>query len=230
MKEERRAYGYIRVSTLQQADEGISLAAQRSRIEDWCRANDYVLAGVFEDAGISGSKTSNRPGLEAALKAACKAKAPLVVYSLSRLARSTTDAISLAERLQKAGADLVSLSEKVDTSGAMGKFFFTLLSALGQLELDLTRERTRLAMQKLKREGRRVSGIPPYGFDLSTDGRTLAPNLAEQRTIARMRKEREKGKSFGSIAAMLNAKGIPPKRGTAWAPTTVRSIIGRAES
>ena len=38
--------------------------------------------------------------------------------SLSRLARSTKDAITISERLEKGGADLVSLSERIDTTTA----------------------------------------------------------------------------------------------------------------
>jgi len=46
---------------------------------------------------------------------ACESRAALVVYSISRLSRSTKDMLSISERLREAGADLVSLSEKIDT-------------------------------------------------------------------------------------------------------------------
>jgi hypothetical protein len=63
-------------------------------------ANGYTLVDVFTDAGISGKRADNRPGLLAALDAVCKARdTALVIYSLSRLARSTMDAIAIAERL-----------------------------------------------------------------------------------------------------------------------------------
>ena len=112
-----QAIGYIRVSTAEQATDGVSLEAQRTRIEAWCNANGYRLATVHTDAGISGKRADNRPAPQRALTLACKRRGTaLVVYSLSRLARSTTDAISIAERLEKAGADLVSLSEKIYTT------------------------------------------------------------------------------------------------------------------
>ena len=66
---------------------------------------------LHADEGLSGKSAANRPALRAALDQACTGKAALVVYSLSRLARSTRDALSISERLAKAGADLVSLSE-----------------------------------------------------------------------------------------------------------------------
>jgi hypothetical protein len=94
-----RAIGYVRVSTAEQAAEGVSLDAQRARIAAWAHANAAELTAVYTDAGLSGGRADNRPGLQAALDAACTAKAALVVYSLSRLARSTRDAITISERL-----------------------------------------------------------------------------------------------------------------------------------
>ncbi|MCH8851463.1 MAG: recombinase family protein [Planctomycetes bacterium] len=88
----------------------------------WAQANDYELLELFVDAGLSGSRADNRPGLQRAVNTACKRKAALVVYSLSRLARSTRDALMLAERLNKAGADLVSLTESIDTTSAAVKW------------------------------------------------------------------------------------------------------------
>jgi len=111
----KKAIGYLRVSTAGQATDGVSLDAQRERIEAWAKAHDFELLGIQRDAGISGGKASNRPGLQKALDLACKERAALVVYSLSRLARSTRDALEISARLDKAGADLVSLSESIDT-------------------------------------------------------------------------------------------------------------------
>lgn len=82
--------GYIRVSTLDQAVEGVSLEAQRRKIEAWAELHGFTLLAVHEDAGISGKSADNRPGLQQALKDACANRAALVVLSLSRLARSTT--------------------------------------------------------------------------------------------------------------------------------------------
>ena len=136
------AIGYIRVSTVGQAVEGVSLEAQRDKITAWCAANDAELAGVFVDAGISGKRSDNRPQLQAALEAV-SAGSVLVVYSLSRLARSTKDTISISERIEKSGADLVSINEKLDTSSAAGKMLFRLMAVLAEFESDQISERTR---------------------------------------------------------------------------------------
>ena len=125
----KQAIGYIRVSTERQADEGVSLDAQKAKITAWCAANDYELVDVQVDAGISGKSMGKRQGLQRALSS-IKRDMALVVYSLSRLARSTKDTIAISEQLNKDGADLVSLSEKIDTTGAAGKMMFRMLAVL----------------------------------------------------------------------------------------------------
>ena len=62
-----KAIGYIRVSTEDQADQGVSLGVQRERITAWCAAHDYDLAAVHVDAGLSGKRADNRPALQRAL-------------------------------------------------------------------------------------------------------------------------------------------------------------------
>ena len=67
--ESTRVIVYCRVSSQEQADRGISLVAQRRRLEAYCAAHGLRVAGVQEDAGISARKTTNRPALQAALVA-----------------------------------------------------------------------------------------------------------------------------------------------------------------
>jgi site-specific DNA recombinase len=62
------AIGYVRVSTEGQATGGVSLAAQRDRIEAWCKANGYDLIALHVDAGLSGKRAGNRPSLQTALR------------------------------------------------------------------------------------------------------------------------------------------------------------------
>ena len=219
------AIGYIRVSTDMQATDGVSLDAQRAKIEAWCLLNDYQLTNVCVDAGISGKAADNRPGLQDALSQCTKGTA-LVVYSLSRLARSTKDTIDISERLHKAGADLVSLSEKVDTTSAAGKMVFRLLAVLNEFERDQISERTTSAMQFKKSKGELVGAVP-YGYSLDTDGKTLIKNSIEQDAIVLMRELHSKGLSLRNIATRLLNAGYQP-RAKAWYPTTIANILKEA--
>lgn len=221
------AIGYVRVSTEGQAQEGVSLEAQRARITAWCTANEHTLIEIHVDAGISGGRADNRPALQAALAQACRLKAVIVVYSLSRLARSTKDAISISERLAKSGADLVSLSERIDTTSASGKMVFRMLAVLAEFERDLVAERTKGALTHLRNQGKRISGVAPFGFDLSADEKSLVPNPQEQEGLALIRSLRAQGLGRRRIAATLSARGIPTKTGTAWSPQAVGGILRR---
>jgi DNA invertase Pin-like site-specific DNA recombinase len=200
-----KAVGYIRVSTTGQAVDGVSLAAQKEKIIAWCEFHGYELAGIYADEGLSGAK-ADRPGLTAALAAVNKGDA-LVVYSLSRLARSTAHTLELSERLDKVGADLVSLSEKIDTTSASGKMVFRLLAVLSEFERDLVSERTTTALQHKKRKGERTGSVP-LGKQLAEDGVHLVDEPEEQAAIEAARKLREQGLSLRGIAEALEHQGM----------------------
>lgn len=221
-KTQPQAVGYARVSTEEQAREGVSLEAQRARIEAWAQGNDTPLIGFFEDAGISGSRTENREGLQKAIELACEERAILVVYSLSRLSRSTRDTLQIAERMERAGADLVSLSEKIDTTSAAGKMVFRMLAVLNEFERDQISERTAAALRH-KREKRQPYSPTPYGFNRTSD--MLVINHDEQKVIEEILELREKGWSLRRIAASLNCREIRAKKGGGWRASSVRSIL-----
>lgn len=222
-----KAIGYARVSTEGQAADGVSLEAQQARIRSWCDANGYALVGIQVDAGLSGCRADNRPALQAAITEACTHKAALIVYSLSRLARSTKDAILITERLAKCGADLVSLSERIDTTSAAGKLFFRLMISLSEFEADLVAERTKAALSHLRKEGKRISGRLPYGYDLASDGRTLLPNSHEQEGLRLILSLRKSGQGWRRIAAALNHQRIATKTGRVWSPQAIGAILRR---
>ncbi len=216
------AVGYIRVSTGLQVATGTSLAAQEVQIRDWARTKSLEVE-VYSDEGQSGA-SSHRPELQAALDAACARGCPLVVYSLSRLARSTKDALSISERLDAAGADLLSLSESIDRTSAAGKMVFRMLAVLAEFERDLISERTRAALAHKKANGERVSKDPAYSWKL--DGSRLVIDVDEQRAIALIRRLSASGETPRAICRHLSTYGHYP-RGARWHPETVRRILAR---
>jgi DNA invertase Pin-like site-specific DNA recombinase len=219
-----KAFGYCRVSTAGQAEDGVSLEAQEARIAAWCLANDVELARVFTDAGLSGKRADNRPALQEALDAVSKEGGVLIVYSLSRLARSTKDTIAIGERLAKAGADLVSLSERIDTTTAAGKMIFRMLAVLAEFERDLVSERTKTALAHKKAKGQRCGQIP-FGFSVAEDGVTLVSNSAEQEAIALVRQLRADGLSIRKIVDEMNSRGVRTKEGGRWHIATVQRVL-----
>ena len=220
----KQAIGYIRVSTEQQANEGVSLEAQKAKIAAWCVTNSYELVNVFVDAGISGKSMDKRPGLQDAMKSLKKGMA-LVSYSLSRLARSTKDALSIGETVAKRKADIVSLSEQIDTTTAAGKMMFQMLAVLAEFERNLVAERTTNALQHKKATNQKYTNITPYGFE-AIEGR-LVQVQAEAAIVAEIQAARAGGNTLQSIADSLNGRGIPTKTGKTWQPATIHLLMKR---
>lgn len=214
------AFGYVRVSTQGQKDDGVSLDAQKAKIESWASLNDYILGAMFDDAAVSGHRT-DREGLLAAITQAKRGDC-IVVYSLSRFARNTRHTLELAEILDKKGVDLVSLSEKIDTTSAAGKMVFRMMAVLSEFERDQISERTSVAMQHMKAQGRLVGSVP-YGKKLSADGITLVNDDVEQEIISLVRLCRHNGLTYQAIGSELAARGFKPK-GKAWHPQTIKNI------
>jgi len=221
----KAAVVYTRVSTDRQAAEGVSLDAQRARARAWAAAMGYTITGEHRDSGISGKRMDTRPGLLAAIEQACNEGAALVVYSLSRLARSTKDALMISERLDKAGADLVSLSEQIDTTTAAGKMVFRMLAVLSEFERDLVSERTRTALTYKRSTGHKTGGTVPFGYTADDHGR-LIEHEGEQAAIREIRSLKAKGYTLRAIAAELARQGITTKTGrAAWSAKVVRGIL-----
>jgi site-specific DNA recombinase len=222
----KAAIGYVRVSTQEQVVEGVSLDAQKAKIEAWAMLNNCELVGVVQDAGISGKRSDNRPGLQAALIEACERRAALVVYSLSRVSRSTQETLRMAEKLEKAGADLVSLSEQIDTTSAAGKMIFRILAVMAEFERDLISERTKTALAHKRMQGQKTGGYVPFGYD-SVEGK-LTKNAVEIEAVALIEELRKRGDTLRPICAELERRGIQTKRGRSWRPMQVSRILKRA--
>jgi len=219
-----RAIGYIRVSTEGQVTDGVSLELQRAKLAAWASLHDADLRAVFADEGVSGAR-ADRPGLLQAIAAAKRERAALVIYSLSRLSRSTLDTLRLAGELEKAGCDLVSLQEQVDTSSPAGRVIFRVLAALAEFERDQLAERTRQAMQHMKAQGRVVGAIP-HGF--SRDGDRVIRHDAEQRVVALARELRAQGLTLRAIGDELAARGAFNRAGRPYKPESVRGLLRAA--
>lgn len=218
------AVGYVRVSSPGQANNGISLDAQRDKIKKWVELNDATLLDIFSDEGITGSKDDKREGFQRAMDVAINNKAALVVYNLSRFSRSLRNTLQQAERLRHGGADLVSLSENIDTTTAAGKMVFNMTAVLNQFYIDQTSEATRSALEHRRSQGKKTGGFVPYGYTVDKDGR-LHKDEQEQRTIQRILRHYRNGKRYVWIARRLNATGVQTKRGKRWEIQTVKNVI-----
>lgn len=222
-----KVIGYIRVSTDRQAEDGVSLGAQESKVRAWGELHDAQEVVIFRDEGISGSRSDNRPGLQEALSLATRGDV-LVVYSLSRLTRCTKDALTLSETLSRRGVDLVSVSERIDTTSAAGKMVFRMLAVLAEFERDQISDRTRFALAHKRTNREKTGGRVPFGY-IVEDGRLIEePN--EQKALALIGKLRRQGYSLRGICERLCARGYKTRCGNMnWHPQVVKQLISNMQ-
>lgn len=228
-----RVVGYVRVSTEQQADGGVSLDAQRDKLQAYALAMDLDLVAVVVDAGVS-AKTLARPGLRDALAMLDAGAADgLLVVKLDRLTRSVRDLSFLIDRYfgERPARSLLSVSDSIDTRSATGRLVLNVLTSVGQWEREACGERRRDALVQVKREGVRL-GAASLGWRRSkatdAEGRRLVERVEEEAmTIARIVELHREGASLRVIARTLVAEGRRTKRGGTWAAATVQKVLAR---
>jgi site-specific DNA recombinase len=221
-----RVIGYCRVSTTEQATEGMSLDAQESRIRAWCEAHDAELVEVIREEGVSGTKLlAERPGgrkVARLLDARRPGTEAVVVVRTDRLGRDAAEQIALLKRFRTGGVGLVAIAQDIDLATPHGRAMAQISAVFNELERALIAERTTEALSELRAQGKAWNHAP-FGWRV-VDGR-LVLDAAEQRTLDMIRDLREEGMSFDKIAKRLNAKRRPSKRGGPWAAMSVRSVM-----
>jgi site-specific DNA recombinase len=202
-----KAIGYIRVSTEDQAREGISLGNQESKIRAYADLHDLELVDVIRDEGISG-KSLERPGFERLQGILDEGKAQaVIVYKLDRLSRKTIDILNTLEAWEKREIVFHSITDNIDTKTAAGKFLLTILSALAQMERDLIAERTIDALSFKKKNGE-WCGRVPFGF--TVQGTRLVENPEEIETIQKIKRayRRDRAGKRQSMRAIAERFGV----------------------
>jgi len=203
------ALAYVRVSTVEQVQDGASLDAQRAALVAEGARRDWDVEMVA-DEGYSG-KDLKRPGLSAALDRLDHGEADaLMAIRLDRVSRSVVDFAGLLARAKRRSWRLVLLSPNLDTEDAAGKFTAHVLAAAAEYERDLIGARTREGMAQRRAEGVHV-GRPR---DLSDE------------IVARIVSERASGTTLRAIAEGLTEERVPTARGrSVWAVSTVQGVL-----
>lgn len=213
-----RAIGYIRVSTQEQAQSGLSLDVQRHKVEAQAIVSELELVGILEDAGVSASSLQ-REGMCELLAQINSGQVDMVIVSkLDRLTRSIGDLAGLLNSLSKArradgrgkGVDLIACEEALDTSTATGRLVINIMASVSQWEREVIAERTSAALQELRAQGR-STGAPPYGYH-AVDGK-LVQNKGEQAVMARIAELRADGQSLQMVADALTREGVRTRGG-----------------
>ncbi len=221
-----RAVIYARVSTDHQS-EG-SIEEQTRRCRQYCELKGYEVVAEYRDVG-SGMK-EDRKQYETMMET-MEDWDICVAYKLDRFHRSSANANRWAQYLHNNGKNFAAIDIDIDTSSAMGLFIFRLMTSLAQLEVDMTRERTRMGLKAVKRQGRWM-GRPPYGYlskkkrtESNADTGILEKHTEESKVVSMIFKAKDNGYNYKEIAEFLDAQGFPTRKGTPWNWTTIRDIL-----
>lgn len=198
-------YGYVRVSTLQQATEGESLETQKKQVVGYAesRGLDLSSENVFVERGVSGGAEFKTRPEGARLIELLQAGDTVIFPKLDRGFRNTRDALNTLHDLKEKGVSVHSIDLGGDVTGnGVGAIIFTILSAFATFEKDRIATRIKEVKQRRKAEGFYIGGRRGFGFDV-VDG-IKVPNVEEQKLLKQMKRMKEKGKTLKEINSWLN--------------------------
>ena len=213
----KSAVAYTRVSTDKQGRSGLGLEAQMAALVRFAEAEGYDLAETFAEVetGKGADALDRRPQLSAALTAARKLKAPIIVAKLDRLSRD----VHFISGLMTHRTPFIVAELGADAD----PFMLHLYAALAEKERRLISQRTKDALAAKKAQGVKLGGLNAKGIQNREEARAraeaLRPVLAE---LA--------GHSARAIAAELTARGIATPSGGRWHAETVLRVQRRLKS
>jgi putative DNA-invertase from lambdoid prophage Rac len=200
-------YGYTRVSTVRQAEDGESLDVQQRTLKGYALMHGLAVDQVFVERGVSGSKPLGERPEGAALLAVLKAGDAIITPKLDRMFRSALDALDVLGRLKGRDVALHMIDLGGDVTGnGISKLVFTILSAVAEAERDRIRERVATVKADQRARGRYLGGIVPFGWRLGDAG-DLVESPEQQQAIGRMKRLRAAGMSLRAIASEMAGAG-----------------------
>lgn len=216
--------GYVRVSTMNQAENGAGLAIQKKRIAEFCNEKGFELARFYEEKGVSGA-VRDRPALLSLLKDCEAGKVKrVVVFRHDRLAREITTAIWIETQLRKYDIELSSvLDPELDTSDPLQAAFRNIIHVFSQLEKELIVFRLREGRIETAENGKKACGALPFGY--SKIGGILEINPKESEFVEKIFRWAAKGLSYSRIAEKLNKSGLLTRRGKFFQIESVKYIL-----
>ena len=217
---------YVRVSSLEQAEEGYSIGEQTERLKKYCEAMGWSVFKIYVDPGYSGGNM-DRPGLKEMNRDIENGLLDkVVVYKLDRLSRSQFDTLYLIEKVFLANnTDFVSMTENFNTSSPLGRAMIGFLAVFAQLEKDKINERTMMGKEARAKEGKWHGGsTQPVGYDYNPMDELLHINEYEKMILLELSDLFLQGTPLRAIETLFIEKGYKTKHGYL-DPKTMRRVL-----
>jgi DNA invertase Pin-like site-specific DNA recombinase len=221
-----RYVAYYRVSTDRQGKTALGIDDQKKKVLDYLDGGKWSLLMAFTE--VESGKRGDRPELRKALDYCKRNKgAKLIVATLSRLTRDAKFLLALLD----GSVDVVFADLPQVPTGAMGRFFLTMMAAVAEFEAGLTSERTKAALAQVKARGEKRLGNPTNLAEAQRRGaasmRAAADAFAARVLPTIHDIQRHGAPSLRAIAETLNARGILTPRGGTWSAMQVHNVLAR---
>jgi len=220
-----KAVCYIRVSTIEQAVNGVSLEAQEERLRAYCQMTGLEIVKVIREEGTATKPLRDRVGGKELMELVNSRKVNNVVaLKLDRLFRNAEDALHVTNDWDSKGVTLHLVDmggQAINTKSAIGRFFLSLMAGFAELERNMIAERTAMALNHKKRNLEPYAPTP-LGYVRVND--SLEKDEKEWEIVNLIFQLRSQGLTYADIANELNRMGIQGKRGGKWYGSTVRYV------
>ena len=219
----QKVAAYCRVSTLLDSQE-TSIDAQREHYESEIKSNpEWEFAGVYLEAGVSGTKTEIRPELQRLIADCKEGKINLILTkSISRFSRNTSDCLEMVRTLTSLGVTIRFAKENIDTGTMESEFMLSILACLAEDESHSISGNMKWSIRKKFEAGTYKMRLPPYGYRWEGDDLVIIPDQAE--IVRRIYGLVLTGSGASTISKALNTEKVPSPAGKAWTNTTIRKI------
>ena len=163
---QKRAAIYVRVSTAEQKEHGLSVDNQLDALKNYCQERGFAVAGIYNDAGISARKKyKSRPALLKLLEDCQKHKIDIILFTkLDRWFRSVADYYSVQQVLDGAKVPWRAIWEDYETETSAGMLKVNIMLSVAQAESDRTSERIKAVLEYKREHGHIIAGRMPLGY------------------------------------------------------------------
>jgi DNA invertase Pin-like site-specific DNA recombinase len=235
--ESRRLDAYVRVSSLagREGDSFISPKVQEERIRAWATANGHEIVETFPEIDVSGG-SMNRPKLNEVMRRIDSGESDgVVVYNLSRFARTWIGTMELIQRINQRGALFASVSDGFDITTITGRMVFGILLSISVSERERIQENWNTAKTEAVKRGIHIASITPFGYrrgEGPVNPKTGKPSAAPMEIdpvaapiVDELFRRRAGGESWPSLRRWLEENQVPTVRGARWSDPALRAII-----
>lgn len=157
---------YIRVSTEDQAEHGISLEAQDAILTEHAKKNDLLIVGRYVDAGISARKSiAKRKELMRLLDDVKEGKIDQIIFTkLDRWTRNIRDFYKVQDVLDAHKVTWMTVLESYGTADATSRLHLNIMLSISQDEADRASSRVKTVFENKIQKKEYPTNKVPFGY------------------------------------------------------------------